>query len=47
MSKNKEDVTVLKGMTLLLLKKLSLPPNLVFQIILYLSDPVNFVAYED
>ena len=47
MSKNKEDFIVLQGMTLLLLKKLSLPPNLGFQIILYLSDPVNFVGYED
>ena len=47
MSKNKEDFIVLQGMTLLLLKKLLLPPNLGFQIILYLSDPVNFVRYED
>ena len=46
MSKNKEDFIVLKGMTLLLLKKLSLPPTLGFQIILYFSDPVNFVGYE-
>ena len=47
MSKDKDDFIVLQGMTLLLLKKLSLPSNLGFQIILYVTDPVNFIEYED
>ena len=47
MIKNKENFNVTQGMTLLLLKKLSLPPNLVFQMIIYLTDPVNGVGYED
>mgnify|MGYP001472429916 CR=1 FL=1 len=47
MIKQKNNFNVTQGMTLLLLKKLSLPPNLVFQIILYITDPVNNVGYED
>ena len=47
MSKKNDKFNVTQGMTLLLLKKLSLPPNLVFQMIIYLTDPVNGVGYED
>ncbi len=46
MSKKKENFNVTHGMTLLLLKKLSLPPNVVFQMILYLIDPKNDIGYE-
>ncbi len=47
MSKKKENFNVTQGMTLLLLKKLSLPPNLVFQLILYITNPENNIGYED
>ena len=41
-----ENFYVTQGITLLLLKKLSLPPNLVFQIILYVTDPEKKMGYE-
>ena len=47
MSNYKEDFNVTQGITLLLLKKLSLPSNLVFQMILYITDPENNIGYED
>ena len=47
MDKNRENFNVTQGMTLLMLKELSLPPNLVFQMILFVTDPVNSVGYED
>ena len=47
MSKRKENFNVTQGMTLLLLKKLSLPANLVFQLILFITDPENNIGYED
>jgi len=47
MSKNKENFNVTQGMTLLLLKKLSLPANLVFLMILFVTDPENDIGYED
>ena len=47
MSKRKENFDVTQGMTLLLLKKLSLPANLVFQLILFITDPENNIGYED
>ncbi len=47
MIKKKENFNVTQGMSLLLLEKLSLPPNLSFQMILYLTNPVNSVGYED
>ena len=47
MSKNKETFNITQGMTLLLLKKLSLPSNLVFHMILYITDPVNNIGYYD
>ena len=47
MSKKKEKFNVTQGMTLLLLQKLSLPANLVFLIILFITNPANKIGYED
>ena len=47
MSKKKDIFNVTQGMTLLLLKKLSLPANFVFQLILFITDPENNIGYED
>ena len=47
MSKRKENFNVTQGMTLLLLKKLSLPANFVFQLILFITDPEKNIGYED
>jgi len=47
MSKRKENFNVTQGMTLLLLKKLSLPANLVFKLILFITDPENNIGHED
>ena len=47
MSKEKDKFNVTQGMTLLLLKKLSLPANLVFPMILFITNPVNNIGYED
>ena len=47
MSLNKENFNVTQGMTLLLLKKLSLPANLVFLMILFITNPANKIGYED
>ena len=47
MSKETENFNVTQGMTLLLLKKLSLPANFVFQLILFITDPENNIGYED
>jgi len=47
MSKKKEKFNVTQGMTLLLLKKLSLPANVVFQMILFITNPVNNIGYDD
>ena len=47
MSKEKDKFNVTQGMTLLLLKKLSLPANLVFLMILFITNPVNKIGYED
>ena len=46
MNKKKEKFNVTQGMTLLLLKKISLPANLVFQIILFITHPENNIGYE-
>ena len=46
MSKRKENFNVTQGMTLLLLKKISLPSNLVFQMILFITNPENNIGYE-
>ncbi len=47
MIKKKENFNVTQGMTLLLLKKLSLPANFVFHLILFITDPKNDIGYED
>ena len=41
MSKKKEKFNVTQGMSLLLLKKISLPANLVLQMILFITNPEN------
>ena len=47
MSKKKENFNITQGMSLLLLQKLSLPANFVFQLILFITDPENNIGYED
>ena len=47
MSKEKEKFNVTQGMTLMLLKKLSLPPNVVFLMIIFITNPANKIGYED
>tara|TARA_B100000965_G_C19570290_1_gene748791 strand:- start:91 stop:234 length:144 start_codon:yes stop_codon:yes gene_type:complete len=47
MNRKNEKFNVTQGMTLLLLKKLSLPANLVFQIILFVTNPENNIGYEN
>ena len=46
MSKKKEKFNVTQGMTFLLLKKISLPSNLGFQMILFITNPENNFGYE-
>tara|TARA_B100000945_G_scaffold267664_1_gene227865 strand:+ start:339 stop:482 length:144 start_codon:yes stop_codon:yes gene_type:complete len=47
MSKKIEKFNVTQGLTLLLLKKLSLPSNVVFLMILFVTNPVNKIGYKD
>ena len=47
MRKKKKKFNVTQGMTLLLLKKISLPANLVFQLILFITNPENNIGYDD
>ena len=47
MNKNLHKFNVTQGITLLLLKELSLPPNIVFQMIIFVTDPINGVGYEN
>ena len=47
MNKKNENFNVTQGITLLLLKKLSLPANVVFQLILFITNPKNNLGYED
>jgi len=47
MSKEPKNFNVTQGMTLLLLKKLSLPANFVFQLIIFITNPENNIGYED
>ena len=47
MSKETENFNVTQGMTLLLLKKLSLPANFVFQLIIFITNPENNIGYKD
>ena len=47
MSNKAGNFNVTQGITLLMLQKLSLPANLVFQMILYITDPKNNIGYEE
>tara|TARA_B100000579_G_scaffold403700_1_gene387925 strand:+ start:244 stop:390 length:147 start_codon:yes stop_codon:yes gene_type:complete len=47
MSQETEKFNVTQGITLLLLKKLSLPANVVFLMILFITNPANKIGYED
>ncbi len=47
MNKNNINFNITQGITLLLLKKLSLPANLVLQLILFITNPQNNIGYED
>ncbi len=47
MSKNTKNFNLTQGISLLLLKKLSLPSNLVLQLILFITNPANNIGYED
>mgnify|MGYP001208572352 CR=1 FL=1 len=47
MNKKQDKFNVTQGITLLLLKKLSLPANVVFLMILFITNPANKIGYED
>jgi len=47
MREKKEKFNVTQGMSLLLLKKISLPPNFVFQLILFITNPENNIGHEE
>ena len=47
MSKENEKFNITQGMALLLLKKLSLPANFVFQLIIFITNPENNIGYEN
>ena len=47
MREKKEKFNVTQGMSLLLLKKISLPANLVFQMILYITNPENNIGFDE
>jgi hypothetical protein len=47
MSQKKKKFNVTQGMTLLVLKKITLPASLVFQMILFINNPENNIGYED
>tara|TARA_B100000579_G_scaffold220848_1_gene180630 strand:- start:225 stop:371 length:147 start_codon:yes stop_codon:yes gene_type:complete len=47
MSREKGKFNVTQGITLLLLKKLSLPANLVFLMIFFITNPASKIGYED
>tara|TARA_B100000945_G_scaffold256399_1_gene213828 strand:- start:318 stop:521 length:204 start_codon:yes stop_codon:yes gene_type:complete len=44
MSKKKEKFNLTQGMSLLLLKKISLPANLVLQLIIFITNPENNIG---
>tara|TARA_B100000579_G_scaffold358107_1_gene314350 strand:- start:564 stop:710 length:147 start_codon:yes stop_codon:yes gene_type:complete len=46
MIQNNEKFNVTQGMSLLLLKKISLPANLVFHMILFITNPKNNIGYK-
>jgi len=41
----KKGFNITQGMALLLLKPLDLPPNLVLNLIIYITDPKNNIGY--
>ncbi len=47
MIKETENFNVTQGITLLFLKNLSLPANLVLHLILFITNPANKIGYED
>tara|TARA_Y100001968_G_scaffold208826_1_gene191938 strand:- start:1416 stop:1562 length:147 start_codon:yes stop_codon:yes gene_type:complete len=47
MSKEKEKFNMTQGMALLMLKKLSLPANVAFLMILFITNPENKIDYEN
>ncbi len=47
MSKKQEKINLTQVMTLLLLKKLSLPANVVFLMILFIPNPAKKIGDDD
>ena len=47
MRAKKEKFNVTQGLSLLLLKKISLPASLVFQLIIFITNPENNIGYEE
>mgnify|MGYP001258803822 CR=1 FL=1 len=47
MNNNNINFNITQGITLLLLKQLSLPANLVLQLIIFITNPQNNIGYED
>tara|TARA_Y100001968_G_scaffold191598_1_gene175539 strand:+ start:321 stop:467 length:147 start_codon:yes stop_codon:yes gene_type:complete len=47
MTKRKANFNITQGMTLLLLKKIDLPANVVFIMILFITNPENKIGNED
>ena len=47
MTKKKEKFNLTQGINLLLLKKLSLPANVVLLMILFITNPTNQIGHED
>ena len=41
----KKGFNITQGMALLLLKPLNLPPNLILNLIIYITDPKNNIGY--
>jgi len=42
----KREFNITQGMALLLLKPLNLPSNLVLNLIIYITNPVNGIGYD-
>ena len=47
MNQKNKNFNLTQGMTLVLLKKLALPANLVFQLILFITNPENNACYDN
>ncbi len=47
MSKEKDKFNVTQGMILVLLKKRSLPANVFLLMILFITNPIYMIGYED